>query len=138
MSFLLDTCVVSEYSKPAPSAKVLRWIEEQPDHDLFISAITFGEIQKGITTLPHGRKRQTLETFLKNTLEIFADRILPVDREVCLQWGTLRGQMQLKGQIVPVVDAFLAATVLAHRMTFVTRNVADFARTGVPIINPWE
>ena len=138
MSFLLDTCVVSEYSKPVPSAKVLQWIDGQPDHDLFISAITFGEIQKGITTLPHGRKRRTLETFLKNTLETFDGRILPLDREVCLQWGTLRGQMQLKGQLVPVVDAFLAATVLTHRMTFVTRNVADFERTGVEILNPWE
>jgi len=138
MSFLLDTCVVSEYSKSAPSSKVLQWIDEQPDHDLFISAITFGEIQKGIATLPHGRKRQILETFLKNTLETFEGRILPLDREVCLQWGTLRGQMQLKGQIIPVVDALLAATALAHRMTFVTRNVADFERTGVEILNPWE
>ncbi len=138
MSFLLDTCVVSEYSKHAPSAKVLHWVDQQPDHDLFISAITLGEIQKGIITLPRGRKRQTLETFLKNILETFHGRILPLDREVCLQWGTLRGEMQLKGQVLPVVDAFLAATVLTHRMTFVTRNVADFENTGIDILNPWQ
>lgn len=138
MSFLLDTCVVSEYSKSSPSPKVLQWIDEQPDHDLFISAITFGEIQNGITSMPHGRKRQTLETFLDNTLEIFDDRILPLDRYVCLRWGELRGQMQLKGQTLPVVDAFLAATALIHRMTFATRNVADFEKTGVQIFNPWE
>jgi len=138
MSFLLDTCVVSEFSKPAPSAKVLRWVDEQPDQNLFISAITFGEIQKGIATLPHGRKRQILETFLKNTLETFDGRILPLDREICLQWGTLRGLMQLKGRSAPVVDAFFAATGLVHRLTLVTRNVTDFERTGVEIFNPWE
>lgn len=138
MSFLLDACVVSEYSKPTPSPKVLQWIDEQSDHELFISAITFGEIQKGIIGLPRGRKRQTLETFLIKTLEIFDDRILPLDRHVCLQWGELRGQMQLKGQTIPVVDAFLAATASIYSLTFVTRNVPDFEKTGVPIFNPWE
>ena len=138
MSFLLDTCVVSEYSKPLPAAKVLEWIDEQADYDLFISAITLGEIRKGVITLPHGRKRETLETFLKNTQEVFDGRILELSREVCLRWGALRGQMQLKGQSVAVVDAFLAATAIAHDLTLATRNVADFERTGISLFNPWE
>lgn len=138
MSYLLDTCVVSEYSKPLPTAKVLEWIEQQTDDDLFLSAISLGEIQKGISTMPRGRKRQDLEKFLSNTLELFDKRVLALDRKICLRWGTLRGELQIKGQVIPVVDALFAATALSHDMVLVTRNVADFARTGVPIFNPWE
>jgi len=88
--------------------------------------------------LSHGRKRQTLERFLQNTIEVFDNRILSLDREICLQWGKLRSQMEMKGHPVPLVDAFLAATALAHDLTFVTRNVSDFLQTGIQIFNPWE
>lgn len=138
MSFLLDTCVISESTKPNPSAKVLHWLESRNDQDFFISAITLAELWQGIAFLVKSKRRQHLEEFFKETMSVFNERIIPVDHRVAVAWGTIRSEMEKKGGSIPIIDCFLAATVVVHELTLVTRNVSDFEKTGIPFVNPWE
>lgn len=138
MSFLLDTCVLSESTKPAPSDKVLRWLETQREDDLFISAITLAEIWKGIAVLGKSKRRQNLEEFFEETVTTFDGRVIPVEQQVAVAWGNILNEMEKNGRPIPIIDGFLVATALAHELTFVTRNVSDFARTGIQIVNPWD
>ena len=75
---------------------------------------------------------------LKAVLNRFASRVLPLDLRVAQAWGTLAAQLELKGRKMPSIDALIAATALSYDLTLVTRNVADFAQSGLAIINPWE
>ena len=138
MSFLLDTCVVSESTKLVPSDKVLRWLEVQNEQELFISAITLAEFWKGIAVLGKSKRRQNLEEFFEETVNTFAGRVIPVEQQVAVAWGNILNEMEKNGRPIPIIDGFLVATARAHELTFVTRNVSDFARTGIPIVNPWE
>lgn len=138
MSFLLDTCVVSESTKLVPSDKVLRWLEVQNEQELFISAITLAEFWKGIAVLGKSKRRQNLEEFFEETVSTFAGRVIPVEQQVAVAWGNIHNEMEKNGRPIPIIDGFLVATARAHELTFVTRNVSDFARTGIPIVNPWE
>jgi toxin FitB len=138
MSFLLDTCVISESTKLVPSGKVLHWLDAQNEQELFISAITLAELWKGIAVLAKSKRRQKLEEFFKETVETFTGRIIPVEQQVAVAWGNILTEMQKHGTPIPIIDGFLVATALAHELTFVTRNVSDFERTGVPIVNPWD
>jgi toxin FitB len=105
---------------------------------LFLSAVTIGEIRKGLIMLPLGRRRTELETWFHTDLQIwFRDRILPVTHSVADRWGVLDGQCQLKGTPINTADGMIAATALEHDLTLVTRNVKDFAGLGVGVFNPW-
>lgn len=134
--FLLDTCIISELVKTKPAARVVSWIESQRESDLYLSVITIGEIEEGVTALPDGEKRAQLLTWVRHTLpERFAGRLLAVDVPVAVAWGARRGTSK---QTLPVVDGLIAATAHVHGLTVATRNVADFRRFGVPLNNPWE
>ena len=134
MSFLLDTNVVSEIRKPRPHPGVMAWYEAVAGPELFLSVLVVGEIQQGITRLRRRDPRQAIayETWLGRLRERFGDRVLPVTEEVALEWGRLSA-----GDPLPVVDGLLAATASVHSLTFVTRNVADVARTGVALFDPF-
>lgn len=137
--YLLDTNVVSEAMRKQPAAAALAWLEAQSGDALFISAITLGEIRRGALLLPDGRKRRALLRWIDSDIkEVYAARILPADAEVMERWATLQAECQLEGRTLPAFDSLIAATALAHRLTLVTRNVADFAGTGVPLLNPWD
>lgn len=139
MRFLLDTCVVSELTRPHPARKAVEWLAAQEELALFLSVITLGEIEKGIGKLDDGRKKQALRRWLAQDLpRRFAGRILPVDAEISLRWGELSAEAEKKGRPLPVLDGMLTASALVHGLTFVTRNTADVAVTGVPVLNPWE
>ena len=139
MNFLLDTCVVSELVRPAPSAAVTAWIDRCDESTLYLSVLTLGELHKGIARLPAGNRRNQLTQWVEHDLaERFGGRILPVDATVASVWGELCGLAAVAGKPLPVIDSLLAATSQTHRMTIATRNVADFARCAIDCFNPWE
>ncbi len=139
MSWLLDTCVISELVKPSPAASVCDWLAARDEETLFLSAITLGELEKGVAKLPaSARKKTQLARWLRSELpERFSNRILPVDAQVAARWGELAGGAAARGKPLPVIDGLIAATALQHNLTVVTRNVRDFERCGVRPFNPW-
>ena len=138
MRYLLDTCVISEVTKPRPTARVLTWLDIQEELSLFLSVITFGELQKGISKLPASRKRRQLQQWVDRELtRRFTGRMLGIDREVALRWGAMAGAAEQRGQPLPVLNGLLAATALAGGLTLVTRNTAHMQATGVALFDPW-
>jgi len=105
---------------------------------LFLSAVTIGEIRKGLIVLPLGRRRSELEMwFHTDLLTWFHNRVLPVTSAVADRWGVLDGQCQLRGTPLNTADGMIAATAIEHGLTVVTRNVKDFSGLGVDLFNPW-
>jgi predicted nucleic acid-binding protein len=137
--FLLDTNVISELVRSEPAPNVVRWINETEETILFLSVLTLGEIRSGIDRLAAGRRRGRLVSWLAVDLRRrFQDRILPISDAVAERWGALSATAARKGRPVPVIDCLLSATALHYDLTFVTRNNADVAWTGVPSLNPWK
>ncbi len=139
MKYLLDTCLISELVKKEPNPAVVAWLDTQDEQTLFLSVLTLGELQKGISKLPDGAKKAELQAWVGHDLvERFGDRILSVDQETALCWGKLQGETECKGEKLPVMDALIAATAAVHGMLVVTRNIKDLERCGAQICNPWK
>ena len=134
MNFLLDTNVISEPRRQRRDPRVVAWFENVDLEDLHISVLTLGELIKGEARLARRDAVQAaaLRQWLDATRVDYADRIIPVDREIAKVWGQPDAKRPL-----PVIDGLLAATALVHDMTFVTRDTRDVAGTGVRTINPW-
>ena len=133
--FLLDTNVVSELRKrERADANVLRWLDEHAESELWLSVLVVGELRRGVELIARRDKKTAskLRDWLDATVKDYADRILPIDVEICERWALLSVP-----DPVPVVDGLLAATVIEHDLTLVTRNIADVDRTGVPVVNPF-
>lgn len=136
MSYLIDTCALSELARPRPDNNVVRWFDETASGTLFLSVLTLGEIRKGIETLPDMRRRARIRNWLEVDLPYwFGDRILTIDVGVADEWGRLLARA---GQQLPAIDSLIAATAARHRLTVVTRNIGDFVDTGVDVLNPWQ
>ena len=139
MRYLLDTCVLSEVIKKKPDNTVVDWLDKQEETTLYLSVITFGELQKGISKLSQSRRKKELQDWVDQNLAIrFAGRILDVGHQVAVRWGDLSGTAERAGRNVPVLDGLLAATALELGLTVVTRNGKHFEMTGVPWLDPWQ
>ena len=109
----------------------------QDETSLYLSVVTFGEIQKGISKLAHSRKRKRLQDWVDSDLAgRFAGRILDVDLRVAARWGEMSGAAEKAGRRVPVLDGLIAATALESGLTVVTGNAQHFAVTGVRWLDP--
>jgi predicted nucleic acid-binding protein len=131
--FLLDTNIVSELRKSRPSTKVLTWLTEVPDAELHLSAVTIGEIQAGIelTRAQDRGKAEQLEAWAEQVAATY--NVLAMDAACFRQWAKF-----MHGQSDTVYeDAMIAATARVHELTVVTRNVRDFARFDVAVLNPF-
>jgi predicted nucleic acid-binding protein len=131
---LLDTCVISETVNLVPDMHVVAWMRAQDPAELFISAVTLGELHYGVARLPGGAKRRSLALWIEEVEQRFANRIVVVDDAVARRWGHLRADHPN----VPMADAQIAATALAFDFVFVTRNVRHFQFDGLQVVNPWQ
>ena len=132
--FLLDTNVVSELRRPRPSRAVLAWLDSVDDADLFLSAVTVGEIQAGIelTREQDPAKAAGIERWLDALEGVY--RVLPMDGRAFRLWARL---MHRRSDTL-YEDAMIGAIVRVHQLTVVTRNVADFSHFGVALLNPFD
>ncbi len=138
MSWLLDTCALSEYARRVPAPAVIAWLDEQDEASLFISVITLGEIEKGILKLRNTdpRRSQKLTAWLGKVEQRFAGRILPLDAAALHVWAQIAAHAELAGQPLPVMDGLIMATAQCHGLTVVTRNIQDFSLYP-QVFNPW-
>lgn len=132
--YLLDTNIISELRKPKPHGGVVAWYNNIAEKDLFISAVSVGEIQAGIeiTREQDPQKAQALEAWLIQVANIH--HVLPMDAGIFMLWAKL---MHSQSNTVRE-DAMIAATAISQELTVVTRNVKDFKRFKVKLINPFE
>lgn len=138
MSWLLDTCALSEYAKKAPAPKVVAWLDEQDEASLYISVISLGEIEKGVLKLrkADSRRSQKLTAWLGKVEQRFAGRILPLDAAALHVWAQIAAHAELAGQPLPLMDALIMATAQCHGLTIVTRNLQNFAPYP-QVFDPW-
>ena len=135
MTFLLDTNVVSETRRRTPDPKVMKWLAQIDPSDLCISAMTVGEIAKGVEMRARQDPAQAidLESWLTTIRTDYADQIIAIHADIAVAWGRLAAKRTL-----PVVDGLLAATAAVYGMTLATRNERDFANLGIRVLNPWN
>jgi len=138
VSFLLDTNVVSEWVKPRPHERVVRWLTEVDEDSVYLSVITFLEIRQGIEEMAAGRRRDTLALWIESELpRRFDQRIIGVDLTIADEAGVLLARSRKTGANLSVPDALFAATGSASGLTLVTRNTRHFQKLGLPLLNPW-
>ena len=138
MSYLFDTNVISEPRRKLPNENVVQWLAGVELADVYLSALTVGEIKKGAAKLSSGKQKVALESWLEKLRREFAERILPVTEETFLVWGKMVAAFEKVGIVRPAFDSLLEATALEHDLILVTRNVRNFQGSSVTILNPWE
>ena len=138
MSYLVDTCVVSEPTKPRPAPSVVAWLRTADPDSLFLSVLTLGEIEKGIERLLASKRKRELRRWFERVRAEASERIIAVDDAIAIEWGRLLARAEKRGEMLPAIDALLGATAVVHGLTVVTRNTSDIRRTGAPILDPWH
>jgi len=136
---ILDTNVVSELMKAAPAERVLGWIAAQPASALYTTSITQAEILHGLALLPTGKRRNALESAAEAMLrEDFAGRILPFGSDAAHAYARIAADRRRAGRPISHFDAQIAAIARSAGAAIATRNVTDYDRCGVKILNPWD
>lgn len=139
MNYLLDTCVISEFTRRQPNQSVIDWIDSIDEEKLFISVISVGEIQRGIERLPNSHRKTELLVWMNNgLLQRFSARMIVIDAPTMFMWGSLTARLETAGQPMGVMDSLITASALQNNLIVATRNIADFLPSGVQVINPWE
>lgn len=137
--YLADTNVVSEIRKRDRANSGVRNFflqAKKSDSDIYLSVVSVGELRRGVELIRlrgDAAQANLLEGWLQGLLAVYARNILPIDEEIGQVWGRLRVPHAQHG-----LDKLIAATALIHDLTVVTRNVDDFAGTGVRMLNPFE
>jgi toxin FitB len=138
VNFLLDTNVISEWTKPRPNGGVVQWLSDAEEDRLFLSVVTIAELRHGVERLPAGARRARLGIWVSEAVPArFEGRVLPIEIEIATAWGRMMARARLRGRVLSIMDGFMAATAQRHDMTLVTRNVADFEALDVRLLSPW-
>ena len=135
MTYLVDANVLSDPTKPAPNRKVLDWLSAN-ERSLVVDSIILGELGIGILALPRGSKRRQLEQWFEVLVQTI--ECLPWDAAISRRWAKLVVDLKQKGKTMPLLDGMIAATALQHDLTMATRNVRDFKKARVKLVNPFE
>lgn len=136
---LLDTNVVSEVTRPRPSSSVLNYLRLLDPAQTYISLITVGEIERGIVQADNRQRATRLRNWLEGQLLAqYAGRILPLNENVIRRWGELMALPAVRARSGVAIDALIAATASANRLTVVTRNTRDFDVFPVTAFDPWQ
>lgn len=135
MSWLVDTDLLSERTRKQPDAQVLQWLEDNAS-SIYTSSHVIGEIQAGISLLPESAKRRALQAWFRRLVEAMEGRILGFNASVAIVWGQQEAEFQRKGCRMPMPDSFIAATARRHNLTIATRNIQDYDRPSLKVINP--
>lgn len=139
MAYLLDTCTISEMVKKKPEPKVVDWFEHQEESSLFLSIISWGEIQNGIYKLPASKRRVRLEKWLNDELQpLFDRRIVNIDEDLITTWAKMTARLREKNIVRHAFDSLIEATAIHRNLILVTRNEKDFRSSDVSIYNPWN
>ncbi len=137
--WLLDTNVLSELRRPRPEPKVVAFVAAQPLELMFVSSVTLAEIRFGIELVSDANRRAELSEWLTHKVRpMFTQRILPVSEDIMFKWRLLVEDGRKSGHTFTQPDLIIAATGLHHGLTVVTRDTADYAKTRVALLNPWE
>lgn len=137
MRYLLDTNIISNFTKPAPSESLIAWMAEQADEDLFIASLTVAEIRRGVLEKPAGKRRDQLDAWFtgpQGPQALFAGRILPFDEKAGLAWAELMAEGRLSGRSRSGLDTIIAAIAAVNDCIVVTDNERDFI--GIELVNP--
>jgi predicted nucleic acid-binding protein len=138
MSFLLDTNVVSEWTKPRPNSGVITWLDEADEDRVFLSVATLAELRHGVERLASGARRKKLDSWLSEELPLrFESRVLAVTAEVADEWGRVIARCEAGGRPLAAMDGLIASTAIVHGLTLVTRNTSDFETAVKSLLNPW-
>lgn len=135
---VLDTNVLSEVMKPAPSAEVAKWMLREGGSRLYTTAVCEAEIRLGIAILPDGRRKHDLETAAARVLALLGGRILAFDSSSANEFARIVADRRRSGRPIEDFDAQIAAISLSRGMTLATRNGPDFIGIGVAIVDPWR
>ena len=136
---ILDTNVISEGFRLRPDAQVRGWLDQQPSADLYLCAPVLAELRFGVERLPLGRRRTELDRMVTNAEQnLFANRLLPIDREAAYAFGRVTATRANMGRPIMPMDGMIAAIAVANGMAIATRDVDDFTGLGINLINPFD
>jgi predicted nucleic acid-binding protein len=139
MRWLLDTNVISEAIKPRPHKSVLAWMAGQPPALTAISIVTQAELWTGIQLTGDDRRRRQLMLWYEKEMPVWlGERILPLTIQILVDWLHIAGELARQGITRDPADMLIAATARTHSLILATRNVRDFANTGVVVYDPWS
>jgi len=136
---VLDTNVISEFVALNPDGNVTDWLDAQDGDDVYLTAVTVGELRAGVALLPTGKRKAMLSAEIEAYVEdVFLDRILSFDMGCTLQYAEVHRARTRRGRPVTDLDAQIAAIALTYGATLATRNTKDFDGLGLELVNPWE
>ena len=135
MTYLTDASILSEVTRLEPDTRVLDWLRHR-EQEIVVDPVILGDLRFGILRLPHGLRRQQLDRWFDGVVSRVT--CLPWEVSTGLRWARLLADLRAAGQTMPVKDSLVAATALAHGLTVVTRQVRDFAKAGVPVLDPFQ
>jgi predicted nucleic acid-binding protein len=137
--WLLDTNILSELRRPRPEPKVVSFIAARPLDLMFVSAVTLAEIRFGIELVTDANHRSELQEWLTHKVRpMFEQRILPVTEDIMFKWRLLVEDGRKTGHTFSQPDLIIAATGLHHGLTVVTRDISDYEKARVTLLNPWD
>ena len=135
MKHLVDANVLSEVTRPLPDPRVIRWLRDH-EAEVVVNPIVLGEIEYGILLLAPGRQRRLLQQWFTQRVKSLV--VLDFDAATASAWAQFLARLKQKATPMPIKDSLIAATSLRHGLAVVTRNTTDFAKAGVPLVNPFD